>query len=678
MKVPLSWLREFVEFAAEPGRLAEDLTLAGLAVDSVEVHDGETVLDLDITTNRVDCMNVYGVAREVAALYGLALRPPGVSFPESGPPAKEAVEVSIEAPDLCPRFVVRVFDVRLGPSPSWLRERLERVGMRPINNVVDLTNYVMLEVGQPSHAFDLRRVPGAHLLARWARPGERLVTLDGTERALEPRHGVVACPEGPLAVAGVMGGASSEVGEDTRLVALEAAYWEPLAIRRAARSLGLRTEASHRFERGADPEAPPWATARFAHLLGRLQAGQARPGLVDREGRSVPRRKVTFRPARVEALLGLSVGAERSREILARLGFGVEASGPAGEVEVPSWRGDVTREVDLAEEVGRHHGLDRIPSTVPPARSPAGLSRSQARERALRSALGGAGFTETVCYPFVDPRADLPAGDDVLRLRNPISEDRSMLRRSLVVPGLLEALRGNLRHGRRDVSLFEVGRVFARGGEGLREVLRLGLLCSGAARPAHWDEKPRQVDFFDVKGALELLAVRLGLPEPSFLPDGVPPHLHPGRSARVLLEGEEVGWAGALHPDLAARWDLRDEAIVAEIGLGALLSSEPPAARFRGLPRFPAVQRDLSVLCPRGRKAAGLVAAARAAGGPTLVEVGVLDRYAGPPVPADKVSLMLRLRYLDPDRTLTGEEVASSVQAVASALRALGVEIRAE
>jgi phenylalanyl-tRNA synthetase beta chain len=678
MKVPLSWLREFVEFAAEPGRLAEDLTLAGLAVDSVDVHEGETVLDLDVTTNRVDCMNVYGVAREVAALYGLPLRAPETAFPETGPPAAEALEVSIESPDLCPRFAARVLDVRIAPSPSWLRERLERLGVRPINNVVDLTNYVMLELGQPSHAFDLARVPGAHLIARWARPGERLVTLDGTERALEPRHGVVACPDGPLALAGVMGGASSEVGEDTRLVALEAAYWEPLAIRRAARSLGLRTEASHRFERGADPQAPPRATARIAHLLDRLRAGHARPGLVDREGRALPRRRIAFRPARAEALLGAPVGAERSREVLTSLGFGLEGSPSAWDVEVPSWRGDVTREVDLVEEVGRHHGLGRIPSTVPPSRWPAGLSRAQSRERSLRAGLAAAGYTEAAGYPFIDPRRDLPGAGEALRLANPISEERSVLRRSLVVPGLLEALETNLRHGRRDVMLFEVGRVFAREGQGVREELRLGLLGAGAARPAHWAETARPVDFFDLKGVLEDLAGRLGLPPPAFSAADVPAHLHPGRAARVRLEGKDLGWLGTLHPDLASRWGFREDVMVAEVALAPVLCREGASARFRGLPRFPAVQRDLSVLCPQDRPASALVEAARAAAGDFLAEVGVLDRYAGPPVAADKVSLMLRLRVLDPDRTLTGEEVSSSVRAVASALRALGAEIRGE
>jgi phenylalanyl-tRNA synthetase beta chain len=341
MKVPVSWLREYVDVPVEVSELADDLTLAGLAVDAVETHEGDSVLDLDITTNRVDCMNVYGVAREVAVLYGAALRPIPAEIAESGPPAAEALSVVVEAADLCPRFCARVLDVRIGPSPAWLRERLERVGVRPINTVVDLTNYVMMEMGHPSHAFDLARVPGAQLRIRWAREGERLTTLDGVERPLTARQGVVAGPESALALAGIMGGASSEVSDDTRVVALEAAYWDPLSIRRGARALGMHTEASHRFERGADPEAPPLATARIAHLLAKIGAGSVRPGLIDQYVARRPPRTIEFRPGRTDALLGVPVPPERAQAILSGLGFVIRESVEGVTVSVPTWRGDV-------------------------------------------------------------------------------------------------------------------------------------------------------------------------------------------------------------------------------------------------------------------------------------------------------------------------------------------------
>ena len=323
MKIPLGWLKEHVDVTVEPQRLGDDLTAAGIALDGLERDGREVILDFDITTNRVDCMNVRGLAREVAVLYGLPLRPLQLDFAETGPPAAEALAVEVQAADLGPRFTARVLDARAGESPQWLKDRLEQVGVRPISALVDLSNYVMMEMGQPTHAFDLEQIRGRKLVVRWARAGEQLVTLDGQKRELDGRMGVVACPEGALALAGVMGGQSSEVSEKTRAVALEAAWWEPLAIRRTARRLGMHSEASHRFERGCDFEAPPVATARIAHLLTALGLGTVRPGLIDVIARRRDRPGILLRSARVPALLGAEVpGAEVERP-LRGLGFGV-------------------------------------------------------------------------------------------------------------------------------------------------------------------------------------------------------------------------------------------------------------------------------------------------------------------------------------------------------------------
>lgn len=681
MKVPLSWLREFVEVPAEPRRIADDLTAIGLAVDGIASDGRDTVFELDVTTNRVDCMNVYGVARELAARYGLPLAPLALDLTEAGEPAERVLDVRLEAPELCPRFSARVLEVRLGPSPAWLRDRLEQVGVRPINNVVDLTNYVMMEMGQPSHAFDLSRVPGAALLARWARPGEKVTTLDGVERALpaSPRIGVVACPEAPLAIAGVMGGASSEVGDETRLVALEAAYWDPLSIRRAAKALGLHTEASHRFERGADPKATALATARIAHLLERIGAGRARPGVIDRVAGAPGPRRATLRPARVERLLGVEVPAERAATILTRLGFGIErAADGALEVAIPSWRGDVAREADLIEEVGRHHGLDAIPPTLPRGASEGGLRRAQSRERLVRQALAGAGLDEVLTLSFLPEPLGFGEGPPAPRLRNPLAEDQAQLRRSLVVPGLLASLQANLRHGRRDVRIFEIGRVFLADEGRVREERRLGILLAGDVRPGHWSEAGRPADFFDLKGLLAALAERLDLPPFELSRKGCPSLLHPGQSATLRLSGEAVGWLGALAPDRVASADLKLEPYVAELRLDLLLNAAAGPVRVEAVPRQPAVARDLSVLCDAGAESGELVALALRAGGPVLRSVTVADRYQGAPVPEGRVSLMLALRYQDPTRTLTGEEVERSVAAVAAALRAAGAEIRGE
>ncbi len=681
MRIPLGWLREFAPFEVEAGRLGEDLTAAGLAVDAIETLGSETVLELDITTNRVDCMNVYGVAREVAALYGLPLRPLVTETGESGAPAADALEVVIEAPDLCGRFCARLLDVRVGPSPAWLRDRLELVGVRSINNVVDLTNYVMIEMGQPSHAFDLARVPGAQLVVRWSREGETLRTLDGVDRRLPARVGVIAGRGGDpaLALAGVMGGASSEIGDETRVVALEAAWWEPLAVRRGARALALHTEASHRFERGADIAAGPQAIARLAHLLMQIGAGTLRPGLVERTGHDRPPRRARLRPECVSAILGVDVPAARQREILGALGFGVDAGGAEIPVRVPSWRLDVSHEADLAEEVGRHFGVQRIPSALPPATRPGFLRGSQRRERRIRDVLTGVGLVEVISYAFVAGTQVDAAPDDRVRLANPLTEEQDTLRTSLVMPGLLATLRGNVRLGRRDAAVFELGRVFLPGQDAPREERRLAILLAGATRPQHWSARSRPFDLFDIKGLVELLFDRLGESVPEIDSGSVPPgFLHPGRAGCLRREGELIGYAGALHPDVRAAWELREEAVVLEITIDSLLEASPRSVRFSALDRFPAVQRDLSILCDETIPAAEIDARVRSSGGERLRSVSLLDRYAGNQVPPGKVSLTLSLRFQDPERTLTSEEVQAAVAGVVRELRAVGLEIRGE
>jgi phenylalanyl-tRNA synthetase beta chain len=642
---------------------------------------GETVLELDITTNRVDCMNVYGVAREVAALYGLALRPPDTSVQEAGAPASEALGVDIEAPDLCGRFCARVLDVKVGPSPAWLRDRLELVGIRSINNLVDLTNYVMMEMGQPSHAFDLARVPGGRLVVRWSREGERLTTLDGVARALPSRVGVIAGEGGEpaLALAGIMGGASSEIGDDTRVVAIEAAWWEPLAVRRAARALGMHTEASHRFERGADIGAGPGAIDRLAHLLAKIGAGTVRPGLVERKGQDRPARMVRLRPARVGALLGVAVPRLQQIRILESLGFLVSGSAPEAAVHVPSWRLDVSREADLAEEVGRHFGLHRVPAVLPPATREGRLRLSQRRERRVRDVLTGVGLVEVINYAFVaGGQVDAPP-EDRTRLANPLTEEQDTLRTSIVMPGLLDTLRTNLRVGRRDVAVFELGRVFVRTGGAPREERRLAVLLSGSTSPHHWSMKSRPFDLFDLKGVIELLFARLGEPTPQIGRGSAPPaFLHPGRAVSLRCDGRAMGYAGAVHPDVRAAWELKDETVVLEIGLDTVLEGVPAAARFSALDRFPAVDRDLSILCDEATPAAEIDARVRAAAGQRLRSVSLLDRYTGNQVPSGKVSLTVSLRFQDPERTLTSEEVQEAVDGVVRELRAAGLEIRGE
>jgi phenylalanyl-tRNA synthetase beta chain len=599
MRVPVGWLREFVDVRVPPRELADALTLVGLAVDGIEGSGDAAVLDIDVTTNRVDCMNVLGVAREVAVIYGLPLRPLRASFAETGPAASQALRVEIEAPDLCTRFCARVLDVRLGPSPAWIRDRLESVGIRAINNVVDLSNYVMMEMGQPTHAFDLAKLPGGLLVARWAREGESLVTLDGVRRSLGPRNGVVAAGAEALAIAGVMGGAASEVSDETRTVALEAAHWEPLAVRRSAKCLGMHTEASHRFERGADPEGTAASTARLAHLLQETGAGSVRPGLIDVVARPLPAREARLRPSRANAILGREVPEERQRAILEGLGFGVMGGdAQAASWRIPSWRGDVSREVDLVEEVGRHFGIDQLPSTLPASSRAEGLREHQRRERLLRDLLTGAGLSEVINYDFVSSaRAGVDPAPRVA-LANPLSSDQDVLRSSLTVPGLLQNLATNLRQGRRDVALFEIGRTFTPGDGLPLEERRLGIVLAGEWRGRHWSEQERRADFYDAKGVVEAVGQRLGM-RIQLEASGAPPFLHPGQSARATADGSLLGWVGVVHPDVAADFELRGDAVAAEISLEALLGRARAPVRAASLPRFPEVSRDLSVVSMR-------------------------------------------------------------------------------
>jgi phenylalanyl-tRNA synthetase beta chain len=677
MKIPLSWLREYVDVSVEPARLGEDLTFAGLELASIEPVDDDTVLDFEITTNRVDCMNVYGVARETAVLYGLPLRPLETTFAETGAAASNALEVVVEAPDLCPRFCARVLDVKLGRSPGWLQRRLEAVGVRPINNIVDVTNYVMMEMGHPTHAFDWDEIPEHRLRVRWARAGERLVTLDGQQRTLSERCGLVAGPDQGLALAGVMGGASSEVSDVTRVVALEAAYWQPLAIRRAAKDAGIRTEASHRFERGADPEAPPVALARIAHLLGKIGAGSVRPGLID--VRPVPsvKRTASLRQSRLRTLLGVDVPSARVRETLEGLGFRAQdAAADAATFEIPSWRGDVSREVDLVEEVGRHFGVNKVPSTLPAARTVGGLRPWQRRERELRRLLAGAGLTEVITYAFVAGSASDAVARSRVALANPLSEEQDVLRASIVVPGLLGVLGANLRRGQRDVAVFEMGRIFGPGIPLPEEERCLGLLLHGAARSVHWSEKPRPVDVFDAKGFIEAVGAHFQL-SLSFTREGaLPPYLHPGRAALIQAGGASVGFVGALHPDFLERWGWRDDVIVAEMTIESLLATDSVRRRYEPLPRYPAVQRDVSVVCAEHLPAGEIDGLLRGAGGEHLDGVQLVDRYAGAQVGEGKVSLTYSLRFRNADRTLTSDEVESAMERVAVALRGAGCEIR--
>jgi phenylalanyl-tRNA synthetase beta chain len=541
----------------------------------------------------------------------------------------------------------------------------------------------MIEMGQPTHAFDLTRLRGGVLKARMAVKGEVLKTLDGVDRTLTPTMGVVADAEGALAMAGVMGGASSEISDDTRTVALEAAYWNPLLIRRAAKALGMHTDASHRFERGADPLAGPISIARFASLLAKVAMGSARPILIQATGSRIDERRLVLDLGHVDSRLGARIPPAKAQDTLTRLGFEVTppsadaAAHLGGQCEwsvlVPAWRGDCTREVDLIEEVGRHHGLMKIARTVPASHRAAGLTPEQRTERRLKALLPGLGYREALHLNFVSSAKCDPSQGPVVRIANPLSVEQDALRTSLVMPGLLESLERNQRHGARDLLFFETGRTFSPSPEGPIETPRLALMVSGTT-PRGWAGRPRPLDFFDLKRTMEEILDRHEGASWTFDREGPPPFLHPGRSAVVKRDGETCGYLGEVHPDTIEAFSLKDRPVVAEIALAALASRAPLA--FRPFSRFPEVTRDLSILAPTNVSAADITALAGEKAGPTVRRVDVIDRFEGAGVPEGQVSLTLSFQFQDETRTLASEEVEQAMEVVRAALGERGYNLR--
>ena len=662
MKLPHAWLTDLVKVPADADAVAAALALRGFEVASVD--DG--VVDFEITANRPDCLSVIGLAREASAAFGVPLQLPDRTMPPSGQP--QPIEVTIEDAELCPRYCAQVFEIRSnGPSPAWMQERLEAAGVRSISAIVDVTNYVMLEMGQPTHAFDYATLAGRALRIRRAKPGETLRTLDNVDRELQPDMLVIADAERAQAIGGVMGGSSSEIGALSKLMVLESAYFKPASVRRTSKRLNLKTEASTRFERGADVNAAPVAIARAAALLQQIGAAQPLGPVIDKYPSPVPARILTLRASRIERVLGMSVP---DAEVVARLeplGFSVASTAhlPRAEwqVSVPSYRVDVLREVDLIEEVARHDGYASLPATIPEmdALQPPPDPRTLL-DRRLRQLLTGCGLSEAMTFAFIEAVAAEPfsAADAIVRVANPLSEKFAVLRPSLL-PGLIDSASHNRRHGRTDVRLFEVGTRFSAAAE-VRAVA--GIWC-GAGTPAHWSADARPADFYDVKGVVEMLARAFGLAfeyEPADIP-----YMVPGRSASVgacgrigqllpsILESRglapnDVAWAFELDADVLAKAQAMDD------------------LRAASLPRFPSIVRDLSVLVDSALPAAAVRGTIRSSAPSTLVDVIEFDRYRGKGVPEGSVSLSLRLTFRSPDRTLTDAEVEQAMDAVVAAL----------
>jgi phenylalanyl-tRNA synthetase beta chain len=663
VKIVHQWLAELVKVPDDVNVVAREISLRGFEVASVD----NGVIDFEITANRPDCLSHDGIAREAAVIWPQESRAHLTALVTA---AGQRPPITIESPDLCPRYAALEFDVKVGPSPEWLAKRLDAAGVRSINNVVDVTNYVMLEMGQPMHAFDFDKLAEHRIVVRRARPGETITTLDGVERALDEEMCVIADAARAIAIGGVMGGLETEIGPSTKRMLLESAYFLPTSVRRTSKRLGLKTEASIRFERGADLGAPDLALGRAAQLLEKIGAGNA--GSTWDVFPSPPTNlRLTLRASRIRRVLGMTVPNADVPRILGTLGFGVEPDGAdAWTVTVPSFRPDVVREVDLIEEVGRHHGFDKLPTTFP------ALTAAQAtpderieRDRKLRNLLTAAGLSESMTFAFIERQAALPfcaPGTEPTAIANPLSEKFAVLRPSLL-PGLIDSCSHNRRRGRKDVRLFETGSRFTAAGENRA----VGLAWTGAGHVAHWSAPPAGATFFDVKGVVELLCDAFGLTRLEFTQTSVS-WLVPGRCAEVRTTNGTLGYVGLLAPAIAEARGMPagEDVYVAELDVDAVASAIPRAElRTESLPKFPPIVRDVSILVSEALPAAAVRGTIRAAAPPTLESVVEFDRYQGKGVAEGRVSLSLRLTFRSAERTLTDAEVEGAMHTIVDALR---------
>ncbi len=616
----------------------------------------DTILELSITPNRGDCLSILGIAREIAAITGARFKDP--FYLEEGEGEIEGlIEVEIRDRDLCPRYAAKIVEgVSIGPSPLWLRQRLEAIGIRPINNVVDVTNYVMMERGQPLHAFDYECIRGKTIIVRRAEEGEKILTLDGVERTLSSENLVIADRKGPIAIAGVMGGKDSEVTESTKTILLESAHFDPGCVRRSSKRLGLTTESSYRFERGVDPgENLVKAIERAAYLI-RAVAGGRTTRTLDRDYLPKERPEIRWRPERVRSVTGVDMGTEEMVEVLKRLSIRCVPEGEGFVAYPPSYRMDLKEEMDIVEEIIRIRGYDSIPESLPRVRLDlTSLKRDQILERRVRDALKDFGFSEVMNYSFVSPRLLETFGyvDGLLSIVNPLTEEQSVMRPSLI-PGLVENARYNQNHQNLDLRLFEIGKVFS----GLEERRKMAGLITGSRWKGLWAMEKGSVDIFDMKGVLEGIFELLRIGEVDFAPIKDVPYLSPSRGYILSVCGKDIGLLGEIHPIILHRLEVKGPVFVFEINLEDLFHIPETPRLFRPIPRYPYVTRDLSFLVDESISF-GSIKERIMGMDPTIRDVSIFDLYKGKGIPEGKKSLGIRITYLSEERTLTEEEVNS-------------------
>jgi phenylalanyl-tRNA synthetase beta chain len=678
MNISFNWLKELIDIDASAEEVAKSLTSVGLAVEAIEPHGGDYVLDVDLTSNRPDCLSHLGVARELSVAMERPLKPFDALPITSTSHSSDLV--TIEAQALCHRFTARIVrGVKVGPSPQWLVDRLEAIGERSINNVADVTNYVMHELGQPMHAFDFDTLDGHRIIVRQANAGEAITTLDEVDRELDETSLAICDASRPVAIAGIIGGLHTSITNATTNVLLEVAYFAPASIRSTARRQNIRTEASHRFERGVDIENLIRASERAANLIVELAGGE-KSDFVDifpapPEPRFVESPDIS---SAVHRLTGLDVSTDECLRILAGLGISTDG-GPT--FQVPTWRHDIAIEEDLVEEVARHFGYDKIVSALPPAYSAGEYQPTERRERQLRSALVDLGFGEGMTYSFIDLASDdkfepVPGVVEkhveypFVMIRDAVIEGSTLMRPSNLA-GLLDAVRTNLNHQRRDLKLFEIGRVFGSTGDAEQtpnEVAVLSIVITGSERSAGRELPGRALDFHDITGAVSAAAESLRVDSLRFEAGDVR-HLQPGQAACVLCSGETIGYAGRLRDELAAQYKFKSPVFCAELNLDSLLAASSRDIRYQPLPRFPSITRDVSLVVPRSAEYARVREAALDHSPEILAQVDFVDEFEGASFGEGLRSLTLRFTYRHPERTLSDAEVEVAHEEIAAKLR---------
>lgn len=689
MRVPLDWLHEYVDSRLDASATADTLTMLGLEVEEVEDEgaSGSPVLNVTVMSNRGDCLSMIGVARELAADEDLPVKLPSFQLRDEGPPAAEAATIEIHDPDLCYRYAGTIIkDVKIGDSPDWMAKRLIAAGMRPINSVVDVTNYVMLETGQPLHAFDYDLLQDHAIVVRRARPGETITTIDGGQRQLAPEMLAICDRSRPVAVAGVMGGAETEVTAGTTNVLIESACFNGASVRKTARSLGLPTEASYRFERGVDLGGTANAAKRAAEMIREIAGGLICQGVVDEVARKPETRTLTVRAQRASAILGVELNAEECAAYLRRLSFGAEASGGQVSVETPTWRTDIAEEIDLIEEIGRLHGFDNLPATLITGPSIQGRDSEQGvHQSAIRQILAGCGLQEVVTHSIVAKDTTGPDGTRQVSLRNVLSEDVAEMRRSLL-PGLVQVLGLNFSRDIRDLGVFEIGKVFFH--DGIPGEKQSVAVCMTGSR---WDglwalpDKKLQpaayrqalfADFYQAKGVAQTLLERMGTREICFRAghDGL---WREGYAAEIMVGGERIGYVGEVSETLRESCNLKAAAFGFELDAGWLMSQTGAHQRWQAPSRFPAVKRDLAVVVNDQTEYGDVAAVVEGASRGLLEELTLFDVYRGEQIAAGKKSLAFSLSFRSRGKTLTEDDVSGIMTAIRERLeRELNASLR--